>query len=117
MPLIHPAHLYRATRHSLAGLVHAFRAEQAFRHEVLVLPLLCAALALTGKDFDAWLLVLGGWLIVMLAELLNSAVEEAFDLISGERNPHIKAGKDMASAAIFLALVVNAGIWVRVFLL
>ncbi len=117
MPLINPAHLYRATCHSLAGLAHAFRTEQAFRHEVLLLPLLGAALALTDKGIDDWLIVMGGWLIVMLAELLNSAVEKAFDLISRERNEHIKAGKDMASAAIFLAMAVNAGIWVRVFLL
>lgn len=117
MALINPKHLCGATRYSLVGLAHACRAEQAFRHEVLVLLLLCAVLAFTGKNFNAWLLVVGGWVGVMIVELLNSAVEEAFDLISAEWNPHIKAGKDMASAAIFLAIVVNAGIWVRVFLL
>ena len=117
MRILDPSHLIRATRHSLAGLVHAFRAEQAFRHEVIILALLTVLLALTAPPAGHWLLVLGGWLLVMLVELLNSAIEEAFDLVSTEWHPRIKAGKDMASAAIFLALALNVGIWAWVFFL
>lgn len=117
MRLINPSHLFGATRHSLAGLVHAFKAEQAFRHEVLVLGVLVLVLAFGGYSSATWLLVLGGWLLVMIVELLNSAIEEAFDLVSTDWHPRIKAGKDMASAAIFLALVLNVGLWVHVFIL
>ena len=53
----------------------------------------------------------------MVVELLNSADEESFDLVTIEWNEHVKRGKDMASAAIFLAMVINAGIWAYVFLL
>lgn len=115
--LLNPRHLLGATRHSLAGLVRAWQGEQAFRHEVGVLAILLLALVVTGKDVGDGLLVIGGWLGVMVVELLNSAVEEAFDLISTEWNARIKAGKDMASAAIFVAMIVNAGIWLRVFFL
>lgn len=115
--ILNPRHLLGATRHSLAGLVRAWQGEQAFRHEVGVLVLLLLALIVTGKDVGDGLLVIGGWLGVMVMELLNSAIEEAFDLISTEWNARIKAGKDMASAAIFVAMIVNAGIWVRVFFL
>lgn len=114
---INPGHLLGATRNSLAGLVHAWKNEQAFRHEALLLPVLCLLLLFTGKSAGQWLLVVGGWLGVMITELLNSAVEEAFDLISRDWNEHIKAGKDMASAAIFLAIVINVGIWLYVFLI
>lgn len=113
--LINPKHLLGATRNSLAGLAHAWKNEQAFRHEVLLVPLLAAILLLSGKSRGEWLLVLGGWTGVMAVELLNSAIEEAFDLISTEWNTHIKAGKDMASAAIFLILAFNVGIWMYVF--
>jgi len=51
----------------------------------------------------------------MVVELLNSAIEEAFDLVSTEWNARIKAGKDMASAAILVAMIVNVGIWAFVF--
>ena len=55
--------------------------------------------------------LLGGWLFVMALELINSALEEAFDLISPEFNIHVKYGKDMASAAIFVAVCANALLW------
>ena len=84
---------------------------------VLVLAVLALLLAATGKGAGEWLLVLGGWLGVMVVELLNSADEESFDLVTTEWNERVKRGKDMASAAIFLAMVINAGIWAYVFLI
>ena len=105
--VFNPRHLRGATQHSLAGLARAWQGEQAFRHEVVVLVILLLALIVTGKDFGEWLLVIGGW--------LNSAIEEAFDLVSTEWNARIKAGKDMASAAILVAMIVNVGIWAFVF--
>ena len=107
---INPRHLLGATKNSLSGLVFAWKGEQAFRHEVLVLAVLALLLAATGKGAGEWLLVLGGWLGVMVVELLNSADEESFDLVTTEWNERVKRGKDMASAAIFLAMVINAGI-------
>lgn len=115
--LINPEHLLGATRHSLAGLLTAWRGEQAFRHEVLVLPILALLLFATGKTVDQWLLVLAAWLLVMVVELLNSAVEKTCDTITLERHPGIKAAKDMASAAIFITMLINAALWVRVFCL
>lgn len=112
---VNPKHLLGATGNSLAGLAHAWKNEQAFRHEVLIFLLLMCLLLLSGKSGAEWLLVLGGWIGVMVVELLNSAIEEAFDLISTEWNSRIKAGKDMASAAIFLSIACNVGIWVYVF--
>lgn len=113
--VFNPRHLRGATQHSLAGLARTWQGEQAFRHEVVVLVILLLALIVTGKDFGEWLLVIGGWLGVMVVELLNSAIEEAFDLVSTEWNARIKAGKDMASAAILVAMIVNVGIWAFVF--
>jgi diacylglycerol kinase (ATP) len=110
-------HLFRAFDYSLQGLRRAWHEEQAFRQETLVLAVLFLLLLLTEKSPGLMLLTLGGWLFVMAVELLNSAVENAFNLISREQNERIKAGKDMASAAIFLAIVANAGIWLDVFFL
>ena len=114
---INPKHLMGATKNSLSGLAFAWKGEQAFRHEVLVLAVLAVLLAATGKSAGEWLLVLGGWIGVMVVELLNSADEESFDLVTTEWNEHVKRGKDMASAAIVLAMVINAGVWVYIFFL
>ena len=112
---INISHLLGATKYSLAGLNRAWNEEQAFRHEVIVLGLLAVLLIVTEKSVGLSLLALGGWLIVMSIELLNSAVENAFNLITLERHDRVKAGKDMASAAIFLAIAANVGLWIFVF--
>ena len=114
--LINPAHLLGAGKYALAGLRRAWLEEQAFRHEVIVLAALALLLYIRDTGSGLCALTLGGWLVLMAVELLNSAVERAFDLITGEREDRGKAGKDMASAAILLILAANAGIWLFVFL-
>ncbi len=104
--------LLKALQNSLSGLRTAWLNERAFRQECAVLLILCIVLAATECSPSHWLLTLGGWLGVMTAELLNSAIEKTCDLISTEFHPLIKAAKDMASAAIFLMLCLNAGIWI-----
>jgi len=113
----HLKHLFDSTKHSLAGLASAWQSEYAFRHEVFVFGVLILVLWFTNTSLSTCLLVLGAWLFVMLVELLNSAIEEAFDLVTKERNPHVKRGKDMASAAIFIAMIINVFVWIDVFFL
>ena len=103
--------LYRASRHSLNGLVCAFKGEQAFELEAIVLLVLIAVLWAIRFPPVQSILLIGAWLSVMALELVNSAVERAFDLIDKDFNPHIKAGKDMLSAAVFLSTMFNALLW------
>ncbi len=104
-------HLAGATRYSFSGLQRAWKGEQAFRHEVLVLGLIIILLFVLrpGPAWSAGLLA--AWICVMIVELLNSALEEAFDLSSPEYNIHVKHGKDMASAAVFLGVILNILLW------
>ena len=53
----------------------------------------------------------GSWCVVMCIELINSSVEKAFDLIDKNFRPEIKAGKDMLSAAVFIAVCFNIVLW------
>ena len=108
-------HLFKALGYSLAGLVCALKSSTAFRQECIVLLVICAALALTGKGAGWWLRCVCAWLAVMAGELLNSALEEAFNRITTEYSPGVKAGKDMASAAVFVLMLANAGVWLYVF--
>ncbi|MDR1620930.1 MAG: diacylglycerol kinase [Synergistaceae bacterium] len=105
------ARLYRGTRHSLSGLFCAFKQEQAFEFEAVVLALLFAVLLWAKISLLRSVALIGAWLAVMALELVNSAVERAFDLIDKEYNSQIKAGKDMLSAAVFLAILFNALLW------
>ena len=95
--------LFHATRYSLEGLYYALRHEQAFRYEAVVLVMI---IFLTRS-----LILIGSWCVVMCIELINSSVEKAFDLIDKKFNPQIKAGKDMLSGAVFIAVCFNILFW------
>lgn len=103
-----------ATHHSLAGLRACARSEEAFRLELalaaLLLPL---ALFLGQSGVERALLVLALGL-VLLAELLNSAVETVVDRVGLEYDDLSKKAKDIASAAVFVSLVLCPSIWALV---
>lgn len=103
--------LYKATLYSLSGLWTALRQEQAFEYEAAVFLLICALTLWLRLPLPQGLALIGGWTAVMALELINSAVERAFDLIDKNYNTEIKAGKDMLSAAVFLAIAFNLALW------
>ena len=101
--------LYHALRYSLEGLAHAVRHEPPFQYECVIFLGICLSLPFLPL---VWRFVLlGAWLWVMILELINSAVEKAFDLIDGHFRAEIKAGKDMLSAAVFLMMCFNVMLW------
>lgn len=108
-------HMGAALRYSLQGLLAAARLSLSFRQELLVLVLLCGLLAFFCKPAWAWLLCLGGWSAVLVAELLNTAVEATLDLISKDYSSVIRDAKDMCSAAVLILLFFSAASWLYVF--
>ena len=103
--------IIKAAGYSWAGLVAAFRHEAAFRQELA----LCLVLIPTG----VWLgesgleraLLIGSLLLVLIVELLNSAVEAAIDRFGGEAHELSGRAKDIGSAAVFLSLANVLIIW------
>lgn len=97
---------------SWQGMRAAFRYEAAFRQEVFIL-ILAVPLALwLGNSPVEKILLIGSILLVMIVELLNSAIEAVVDRISNEWSELAGRAKDMASAAVFVAML-NAGlIWI-----
>jgi diacylglycerol kinase (ATP) len=103
--------IIRAWGFSMLGFRAAWRHESAFRQEA-VLALLLAPLAFwIGRTPLEWSLLLGCLLLVMMVELLNSALEAVVDRIGDE--PHELSGraKDLGSAAVFLALLLTCLVW------
>lgn len=108
--------ILNATAYSWAGLRAAFRHEDAFRQEVfLLIPLVPLALYLGSTAIERALMI-GALLLVLIVELLNSAVEAAVDRISLEHHELIKRAKDMGSAAVMIALVNVAVVWALILL-
>lgn len=101
----------RATGHSIAGLVSAWQAESAFRQEVALAAVLLPATYWVASSWIEAVLLAGSVMLVLIVELLNSAVEATVDRISLELHPLAKQAKDVGSAAVMLALVLCAVVW------
>ena len=100
-----------ATMFSLAGL-RAGWGETAFRQEALAAIVLVPASFWLGRSWAEVALLAGSVLLVMIVELLNTAIEAAIDRIGPEWHDLSKRAKDMGSAAVLLSLVLAGGIWV-----
>ena len=103
--------LWRATRYSLAGIRAAWTHETAFRQEVLLTMILAPAAFWLGGSTVERLLLLGSCLIVLITELLNSAVEAAIDRISDDQHRLSARAKDLGSAAVFISLWLAGITW------
>lgn len=103
--------IIHAAGYSLSGLRAAYSGESAFRQEVW-LTLVATPLAFwLGRDWVQVSLLLGSLVLLLIVELLNSAVEAAIDRVSFELHELSKRAKDIASAAVLLTLLLCAGIW------
>jgi diacylglycerol kinase (ATP) len=105
-----------ATGYSWAGLAAAYRHENAFRQEALLALLLVPLALYLGDTGVERALMIGAVFGVLIAELLNSAIEAAVDRISLEHHELIKRAKDMGSAAVMLALLNVGVVWTLVLL-
>lgn len=104
-------HLINSTKYSLQGLKSAVQNEAAFRHELFLGIFIVPLAFYLGDDRFEIALMLGAYLLVLVAELLNSAVECAIDRIGTERHPLSGRAKDQGSAAVFVAIVNFVLIW------
>lgn len=102
--------LWHATGYSLQGL-RAGWGEVAFRQEAIAAFVLLPLAFWLGRGWVQVALLAGSVLLVMIVELLNTAVETVVDRIGPEWHDLSKRAKDMGSAAVLLSLVLALGIW------
>jgi len=108
--------LENALRYSMEGLAAAFRNEEAFRLELFLAVALIPATFLFAVSGVAKALMIASVLLVLIVELLNSAIEVVVDRISTDSHPLAKRAKDIGSAAVFLSLINAGAIWLLVLL-
>lgn len=101
-----------AVRHSLSGLRAAWREESAFRQECALAIFMLPGAFWLGQSWLEVALLAGSAVMVLVIELLNSAIEATVDRVSFETHDLSKRAKDMASAAVMLSLLTCTGIWV-----
>ncbi|MEY3220009.1 MAG: hypothetical protein RIT27_1366 [Pseudomonadota bacterium] len=102
---------FRALKHSSEGFQAAWKNEAAFREEMLIAIVLIPLSLWIGKTSIERALLIGSILIVLMVELLNSAIEAVVDLASPDFHLLAKRAKDIASTAVLIALMFAAATW------
>ena len=108
--------IINAFGYSMAGFRACFEHEEAFRQEAFAAMVVIPAGLWLGQTGVERALLVGSWLVVLIVELLNSAVETNVDRVGTERHELSGRAKDIASAAVFLSIVLAVTVWAMVLL-
>lgn len=106
--------IMKATVYSTQGLRAAFRHEAAFRQEMVLIAVGIIVATFIAGTLMHWLLLVGTGLLVLIVELLNSAIEAVVDRLGDEWHELSGRAKDMGSAAVFVSLLLMAAAWLSV---
>jgi diacylglycerol kinase (ATP) len=106
----------RALGASANGLVGAFREEAAFRQELALAALVIPLALWLGHSGVERALLIAPMLLVLIVELLNSAIEATVDRIGFERHKLAGLAKDIGSAAVLMSFVLLISVWLLVLL-
>ncbi len=103
--------IVRATRYSLAGLRSAIRGEAAFRQELILALILTPVAVWLGDNGFERALMIPSLLVVLIVELVNSAIETVVDRVGTEFHDLSGRAKDLGSAAVFISLIAVPVVW------
>ncbi len=106
--------LFKNARYALEGLVHAFKTETSFKLEVFFTLPIMIAIYLLPFAFSSKLMLVSTLILIMIVELLNSAVENVVDLVTKDIHPLAKSAKDIGATAVLFTLVLHGIVWVMV---
>lgn len=104
--------IVKAMGYTRAGLAATYRSEAAFRQELALSVILIPLALFIAPSHLAAAAMIASVLLVLIIELLNSCIEAVVDRFGGEIHPLSKQAKDGGSAAVFIALVNVAVVWV-----
>ena len=106
--------IVNAARYSIDGLVAAARNEDAFRQELILAAVFVPLAFWVGRNGVERALLIGSVLLILIVELLNSAIEATVDRISFDNHRLAKRAKDIGSAAVMLSITTAAAVWLLV---
>ncbi len=112
--ILNPINLLKAVGYTYSGFAHAVRRERAFQQEIVVAAAGIPLAVFLGDSGVERVLLIGSLFLVLIVELLNSAIEAAVDRVVTEQNELSGIAKDLASQAVFVSLVNVVVVWVLV---
>ncbi len=103
---------FKNARYATEGLKEIFATETSFKIEAVLIAAVWIILLFLPIAWWAKAILGLSPLLILITEALNSAIERVVDLVTKEHHPLAKQAKDAGSAAVFLAIVLTAGIWI-----
>ena len=103
--------LVLAAGYSWKGLKAGWQNEEAFRQEVILAIILIPLAFWLDTGLIQTILLIASVLLILIVEIINSAIEAVVDLVTSEKQPLAGRAKDMGSAAVMLSLINAAVIW------
>ena len=105
-------HLFKNTRYAFEGLRHVWKTEKSFKFEVLAGIFIIPAIVLLDLLLWQQMVLLITAFIVLIVELLNSAVENVVDLVTEDFAPLAKSAKDIGATAVMFSIILHVICWV-----
>lgn len=106
--------LFKNASYALDGLAHAVKTETSFKLELLIALIVLPLIYFMPFEFIHKLVLLVTYFMIMIVELLNSAVENVVDLVTQEIHPLAKAAKDIGATAVLFTLILHILCWIAI---
>lgn len=106
--------LMNATRYSWQGYKAAWQTEEAFRQEAILAMIMIPVAILLPLELLEKLLMISTVVLVVIVEIVNSAIEATIDRFGNEIHPLSGKAKDLGSGAVLLALLLCGGVWISI---
>jgi diacylglycerol kinase (ATP) len=109
-------HLFKNTQYAIEGLIHALKTESSFKLELMAGVIIIPLIFILDFVLIEKVALLMTAILVLIVELINSALENVVDLVTKEIHPLAKSAKDIGSTAVMFAIGLHLLLWV-IFLL
>lgn len=108
--------LFKNTSYAIDGLKHALKTESSFKLELFFAFFIVVAIFFVDTSLSNKMILLVSGILVLIVELLNSAIENVVDMVTLEHHPLAKTSKDLGSSAVMFAIFLHLSCWVMVLL-
>ena len=107
-------HLWKNTQYAFDGLKHTLKTENSFKLELFLSIFIFIAIYLIDVELVYKLVLIVTAFIVLITELVNSAIENVVDLVTKDIHPLAKTAKDIGSSAVMFSIILHVGCWVLI---
>jgi diacylglycerol kinase (ATP) len=104
-------HLFKNTKYALDGLIHAFKTESSFKLELLAGVIIVPIIFFTPFEVSQKLILFSTAILVLIVELINSAIENVVDLVTLDIHPLAKNAKDIGATAVMFSIILHIICW------